>query len=163
MGLENSEIIAISALILSFITLIFTLYRTRKKGPKIDLYHAKLKGDFFIHEEKTYEIRVSVYAENYGDKASDLILEPTMIVFDDQDKEICSSIDYVHYDMRTLIRGPVPISNPILIDACGYLPAEAEEWKKVEVNFNAYYFRKKFLRKKWTKVFVTNNKFILEK
>lgn len=163
MGLENSEIVAISALILSFFTFIFTLYRTRKKGPKIDLYRAKLRNDYFIHENKTFTIDVSVYAENYGDKASDLILEPTMIVFDDQDKEICSSIDYVLYDMRVFIREPVPISNPILIDTSGYLPAEAEEWKKVEVNFNAYYFRKKFLRKKWTKVFVTNNKFILEK
>jgi len=163
MGLENSDIIAISALTLSFITFIFAWYRTRKIGPKIDLYHAKLRNDYFIHENKTFTIDVSVYAENYGDKASDLILEPTMIVFDDQDKEICSSIDYVLYDMRVFIREPVPISNPILIDTSGYLPAEAEEWKKVEVNFNAYYFRKKFLRKKWTKVFVTNNKFILEK
>lgn len=163
MGLETSDRIAIAALFFSAITFAFAWYRTRKKGPKIDLYHAKLKGDSFIHERKTYEIRVSVYAENYGDKASDLILEPTMIVFDDQDKKICSTVDYVLYDMRVIIRGPVPISNPILIDTSGYLPAEAEEWKKVEVNFNAYYFRKKFLRKKWTKVFVTNNKFILEK
>ena len=75
MGLEIRDIIAISALVLSLITFIFALYRTRKIGPKIDLFHAKLTGKGLVDNDKTYYIGVSVYAENYGDKATDLMTQ----------------------------------------------------------------------------------------
>lgn len=163
MGLENIDIIAILALALSFITFIFALYHTRKIGPMIDLFHAKLRGDGFVHNGKTFYIGVSVYAENYGDKATDLILEPVMTVFDDQNQRICSTKDFTLYDKRFELTELVLVSNPIKIEVSGYLPLKAEEWKKVEIDFNAHYFRKKFLRKKWKKIIVKNNKFTLNK
>jgi len=163
MGLENSDYIAIAALIFTFFTFIIVMYRTRKKGPIIDLYHAKKTYEDLYDNGKTFHIGVSVWAENIGDKAANIILDPEMIAFDEYNQQICSTKDHPRYKKRIELKEDVPVSKAITINATGYFPPEAEKWKIVKINFNAYYFKKKFLRKKWKEKFVTNNEFTLEK
>ena len=126
------------------------------------LYIIGYESSGFIHEDKTFFIRLTAYAENIGDKAADLKYQPTITILDDQDNVICTEKDFILYEMNVLLSKGIPISNPETITCDIYLPKKAQQGKKAVGKFNAYYFRKRFCRKTWKTVYVKKDEFVLE-
>jgi len=136
MGLNNSEIIAIFALVFSVITFIFSWIRTRTKGAKMEIYGVKyLRGDIST-SGATYTITAERYFRNIGGVREYLIYSPKIIVYDKDGNQIAEM-------QNPEERCSISPGDPAYKHESFVLKKSAENWLTGEVIFNANYYDKK--------------------
>ncbi len=143
MGLSNSDYIAISAIVLSFATFIFTYYRTKKIGPKIELFGPEFDNDGLIQDDRLFFISFNIYGENLGDKTTELIVDPKIIAYDANDTALCSNEDVTLYQYNYKKSIGIPTTKPLILTFDFNLPLPAQPWKSAKIKFNAYYYKRK--------------------
>jgi len=143
---------------LSIIALIYTWYQTSAKGPKIGIYGVEFDATDFIDERKHQWIRVKVNFENFGDKATDLIFQPEITVYDNTGDILNTSKDIPRYNEFRFTKS-VPILNTVSEDISFTLPETSKDWNTGKIKFNAYYYKKRKLMKKWKKITIKEDEF----
>jgi len=143
---------------LSVIALFYTWYQTSSKGPKIGIYGVELDGTDFINEKKHYWIRLKVNFENFGDKATDLTFQPEITVYDNNGDVLNTSKDIPRYNEFNFTKS-VPILNTVSEDISFTLPETSKDWITGKIKFNAYYYKKRKLLRKWEKIIIKEDEF----
>ena len=136
MGLSNSDYIAISALVFTFINFIYFWNRTRTKGAKMAIYGVKHINNSLATSGATYTITIERFVRNVGDTREHLIYEPEIIVFDIDGKKLVDT-------KKLEERHPITPGSPDYVHVSFVCARKAESWHNGEVSFNAYYHDKK--------------------
>lgn len=146
------DIIAGVGLGLSIIALIYTWIKTGKKGPRIGIYGVEYDTSDFVRENQRYWIRIKTCFENYGDKTTDIIIRPELILYDSQGIKLANTTDLPIIEQFCEMRIGVPNSEPKTEDLSFYLLAFSGQWIKGIITFNTHYFKKQKLRRKWKRI-----------
>jgi len=148
------DIIAGLGLSLSIVALVYTIIATSKKGPRIGIFGVKYDGSGLVNENQNYWIGIETLFENYGDKAADIVIKPDLILYDSQGNIVEKSTN-LPINEQYCERGiGIPISGTVTERINFRLLAFNQAWEKGIIKYNAYYYKKLKLRKKWKKIYL---------